>query len=263
MKVWKIVLCFLMVSFLQIAGCTDFKILRIGSAPHISGDIGYEKLRDGSYEAELRKINLAPTTILHVAEAEDNTVTDTCPSWYRYKEFFVKDNIAMPSWFARLIGVPKEQMRQKIQQGMLDLIITDWSTSKFLDISSNGHSSGISRLLKVGGKLILTDTNTVFFQRRNNIVKPTQFVDILTYHKEYIALNFDSTYSTTKEGDFENILGITARFQLKKYLCWSDYAEEGDSTNIELETLLYKLGHGEEAVSKKSTNGILVITRKP
>jgi hypothetical protein len=166
MNIFKKTIMFCCVALFQIATCYD--VIRIGSAPHDSSDYMGKKLFENDlekYREKLLQIGINPTEdkIAHISNFFEPP--SNAPDWYTIKSrtvgFDGYINVSLWQGFYEMFG---KNPRTDQAKGCVDLMITDHSVVKSLPEGFPSPSFiFLCMPLKVGGKLILTDVNTVIF----------------------------------------------------------------------------------------------------
>jgi hypothetical protein len=192
----------------------DYHVLRAGSAPHSIYDISHSAFVDGRYQKKLLHLGINPKNVVHVS-LFDPAETES-RDWYSFSKTDLTNGAGM--LFAGVLkdSFPKDhKSRRELVRvtGAFDLIITDTSSSR----SFSSNFKKIADLLRVGGRLIMTDTATG-----------------LAYEKSF--------YDIIDEMELVSFVG-KKQLQIKKYPSWKDYIETRPR-DAELINAFYNFGNG-------------------
>ncbi|MDR2781965.1 MAG: hypothetical protein LBB21_05965 [Holosporaceae bacterium] len=287
MNALRNILCFFVLSFIQIVcavNLKDFKVIRVGSAPHLKYDKGRgSENRVGSaphlkddegrgsenndlkaddfkaYGYALQKIGLDPKNVLHISDWEEAYTDHATEQWYKHVKYkitgdenehhklmnlfegiYSEDDSIRKNAALGKVG-EKEVDQGEFMRGKVDLIITDYSVSSFLNLKpEETYFTRLADLLKPGGKAIFTCTK----------------------------FTPGSTYNLVKERQEYKGCGQDVTFTANKYSDWEDYcSKNNESQTLEVENSLYELGYGFTYINcngittKADAIDIIVLTR--
>ncbi len=241
------------------APTAEFKVLRVGSSPHIPEDSSNPWYRAGTYEQELESVGLQLKDVVHVTLENADFIHDDYMHYQVHEDFCQNPLVFLPTNLTLLGKIPfsrplasldiiknacgsdcRSIMQSWYKSGFFDIIISDRSTLDGYAWPFNFYP----RALKVGGIFVATDVN-----RNGNT----------------------TAFETTKEDepDIDSILigGITFKIKLKvtKFLSFAEF-ERAYATNKHFAKIkkLYQLGHNDPRHADPHNTkgrGIVVVER--
>ena len=241
------------------APTAEFKVLRVGSSPHIPGDSSNPWYRTGTYEQELESVGLQLKDVVHV------TLENADFIHYDYVHYQVDGNFCdrpttfLPTSVALLGKIPFSRPLPIVSSIAKSCgpdgpsIIRSWYKSGFFDIIiSDKETLGgwpfcyYPKALKVGGILVATDLNR---QGHAN-------------HYGQKVTSFDSV----PEGETTMGLGIVHRtLRVTKFPSFAEFERaHSDHPYFAKIKKLYQLGHNDPRHADPHNTegrGIVVVER--